>query len=319
MYSYGEPVSARFTTIDPIRDGSNWFSYVVNDPVNYCDPFGLNTSDSKTSGESSISNDSNDSPTVTFKSTVLNTLNAGGDFPARNNVGKGNYGAFDTFAGIDSGNAIIDSTVNSFIGTYNTVATNLNIVNAFGWGIIDAAGETINAITHLEQTITNTYDSLKNEFSALKEDLGGYISQKANGVYQGLKNFATASDEDVAYALGKGLVKYQIAKGTSKVVAKGTSSVASKLSGVTNATNKVDELISSAGKLERTKHAMQGHVKGDFKEIFNNLTKGEKPIGSGRYKLSDGTIVGYHSSKYTGELTIDINKLGKVYKIRVIE
>ena len=131
---------------------------MVNDPVNYVDPFGLTASDSKVSVESNVSNDSS---TVTFKSTVLNTLNAGGDFPARNNVGKGNYGAFDTFAGIDSGNAIIDSTVNSFIGTYNTVATNLNVVNAFGWGIIDAAGETINAITHPVQTITNTYDSSK--------------------------------------------------------------------------------------------------------------------------------------------------------------
>ena len=50
LYDYGfrdySPVSARFTTVDPIRDGSNWFSYVVNDPVNYCDPFGLTASDS---------------------------------------------------------------------------------------------------------------------------------------------------------------------------------------------------------------------------------------------------------------------------------
>ena len=31
----------RFTTIDPIRDGSNWFAYVNNDPVNYVDLDGL--------------------------------------------------------------------------------------------------------------------------------------------------------------------------------------------------------------------------------------------------------------------------------------
>ena len=53
LYDYGfrdySPVSARFTTIDPIRDGSNWFSYVVNDPVNYVDPFGLSTSDRSSS------------------------------------------------------------------------------------------------------------------------------------------------------------------------------------------------------------------------------------------------------------------------------
>ena len=44
LYDYGfrdySPNNARFTTVDPIRDGSNWFSYVVNDPVNYCDPNG---------------------------------------------------------------------------------------------------------------------------------------------------------------------------------------------------------------------------------------------------------------------------------------
>ena len=31
----------RFSTIDPIRDGSNWFAYVNNDPVNYVDLWGL--------------------------------------------------------------------------------------------------------------------------------------------------------------------------------------------------------------------------------------------------------------------------------------
>ena len=41
------PASARFTTIDPIRDGANWFSYVVNDPVNYVDSLGLIVQDVK--------------------------------------------------------------------------------------------------------------------------------------------------------------------------------------------------------------------------------------------------------------------------------
>ena len=31
----------RFTTVDPIRDGANWFAYVNNDPVNYIDLWGL--------------------------------------------------------------------------------------------------------------------------------------------------------------------------------------------------------------------------------------------------------------------------------------
>ena len=49
LYDYGfrdySPEIARFTTVDPIRDGRNWYSYVVNDPVNYVDLWGLCGSD----------------------------------------------------------------------------------------------------------------------------------------------------------------------------------------------------------------------------------------------------------------------------------
>ena len=49
LYDYGfrdySPEIARFSTVDPIRDGQNWYSYVVNDPVNYVDLWGLCGSD----------------------------------------------------------------------------------------------------------------------------------------------------------------------------------------------------------------------------------------------------------------------------------
>ena len=45
FYNYGyrdyAPQSARFTTVDPVRDGTNWFAYVNNDPVNFVDLWGL--------------------------------------------------------------------------------------------------------------------------------------------------------------------------------------------------------------------------------------------------------------------------------------
>jgi RHS repeat-associated protein len=45
MYDYGYrdymPEVARFTTLDPVRDGANWFAYVNNDPVNWVDVWGL--------------------------------------------------------------------------------------------------------------------------------------------------------------------------------------------------------------------------------------------------------------------------------------
>ncbi|MCR4940133.1 MAG: hypothetical protein K5930_08530 [Treponemataceae bacterium] len=37
------PTLARFTTVDPIRDGSNWYAYCNADPVNYVDAWGLHT------------------------------------------------------------------------------------------------------------------------------------------------------------------------------------------------------------------------------------------------------------------------------------
>ncbi len=51
LYNYGyrdySPQTVRFTTVDPIRDGSNWFAYVNNDPVNYVDLWGLLASEGK--------------------------------------------------------------------------------------------------------------------------------------------------------------------------------------------------------------------------------------------------------------------------------
>ena len=45
LVNYGfrdyNPRQGRFTTIDPIRDGENWYGYVVNDPLNLIDRYGL--------------------------------------------------------------------------------------------------------------------------------------------------------------------------------------------------------------------------------------------------------------------------------------
>ena len=43
------PSLARFTTVDPIRDGSNWYAYCNSDPVNYVDMWGLDPWDLYTS------------------------------------------------------------------------------------------------------------------------------------------------------------------------------------------------------------------------------------------------------------------------------
>ena len=51
LYNYGfrdyNPLTSRFTTSDPIRDGTNWFSYCSGDPVNFVDLWGLCVTDAK--------------------------------------------------------------------------------------------------------------------------------------------------------------------------------------------------------------------------------------------------------------------------------
>ena len=42
------PAQARFTTVDPIRDGSNWYAYCNSNPVNYVDAWGLKANESRT-------------------------------------------------------------------------------------------------------------------------------------------------------------------------------------------------------------------------------------------------------------------------------
>jgi uncharacterized Zn-binding protein involved in type VI secretion len=78
-----------------------------------------------------------------------------------------------------------------------------------------------------------------------------------------------------------------------------------------------DDLIKSSGKLERKGNFWQGKIKGDGNAIFNSITKNGKPLPNGRFLLADGTNIGKHLSTRTGEFTINMNKAGNLYKIRI--
>ncbi len=59
LYNYGfrdyASLYGRFTTVDPIQDGHNWYAYVNSDPVSWLDPWGLECPDQE-SGEDSARN-----------------------------------------------------------------------------------------------------------------------------------------------------------------------------------------------------------------------------------------------------------------------
>ncbi|MBO7485926.1 MAG: RHS repeat-associated core domain-containing protein [Spirochaetaceae bacterium] len=117
LYDYGfrdySPASARFTTIDPIRDGSNWFSYVVNDPVNYVDPLGLKATDYGASDSS---------PRITFSSGTLGKTSYGFTLPEV----KSNDFNFRVSISSKSGNNA--STLNSLLGVLGKTTTLIGFV-----------------------------------------------------------------------------------------------------------------------------------------------------------------------------------------------
>jgi RHS repeat-associated protein len=93
MYDYGyrdyAPILARFTTIDPIRDGYNWYAYAGNDPVDFKDLFGLCTSDLEQSRINSYISQNRENLRAAINISINDPRNQpedGGDITHCNNV-----------------------------------------------------------------------------------------------------------------------------------------------------------------------------------------------------------------------------------------
>lgn len=158
-----------------------------------------------------------------------------------------------------------------------------------------------NAVTALGGVIYETGQALQGKgFDG--QSVMGALADGYNGEGDG---FAAAALEDAstfapAGAIGGALIK--------------VTRLASELSKVA----KVDKLVGAA--TQRLKGGvLQGRIQGDPKAIISSITKGGEKLSGGRVKLKDGTIVGSHTSKKTGVATLDINRGGKIYKIRIDE
>ncbi|RQO78715.1 hypothetical protein DBR40_05500, partial [Pedobacter sp. KBW01] len=81
--------------------------------------------------------------------------------------------------------------------------------------------------------------------------------------------------------------------------------------------NSVDGLLENVALSSTKKGATQGFIKGDGEAIFKTLSKGGKQLGSGAVELSNGTTLFNHYSTKTGQYTLDINKGGEIFKIRI--
>ncbi|MCG8340594.1 MAG: hypothetical protein MI674_04995 [Cytophagales bacterium] len=86
-----------------------------------------------------------------------------------------------------------------------------------------------------------------------------------------------------------------------------------------NQFNSVESLINSSTfkQLERSNQVLQTTIKGNGEAIFKTLSQGGQKLPSGAVRLPDGTELFKHISKTTGEFTLDINKAGQLYKVRI--
>ena len=86
-----------------------------------------------------------------------------------------------------------------------------------------------------------------------------------------------------------------------------------------NQFNSVDSLLLRLTKLERLKGGVRmGTITGDGESIFKAITNGGKRLPNGLVKMPDGTLIGRHIATSTAEFTIDINRAGQLFKVRVV-
>jgi len=103
-----------------------------------------------------------------------------------------------------------------------------------------------------------------------------------------------------------------------KIVAQGIDEAAKTSTKLLNQFNSAESLIQGAGNLTKVNAGLQGFVKGDGPSIFKAITQGSVGATSrGGIIMKDGTTLFNHFSTKTGVYTIDINKAGQMYKIRI--
>ncbi|WP_316758515.1 DUF6443 domain-containing protein [Pedobacter aquatilis] len=136
------------------------------------------------------------------------------------------------------------------------------------------------------------------------------------------KGMAEKDNTAVAAGLGMGLLDVAGGKVAGKVVETAgpvLREILQKEGGqvVAKLFNSVDGLLENVALSSTKKGATQGFIKGDGEAIFKALSKGGKQLESGAVELSNGTTLFNHYSTKTGQYTLDINKGGEIFKIRI--
>ena len=115
------------------------------------------------------------------------------------------------------------------------------------------------------------------------------------------------------------IARKKVEKTTINSVASGSAANAAKGSTkLLNQFNSVESLLQNAGKFSRVKGgAQQAFVKGDGASIFKAISQGGTRQANGTILMKDGTTLFNHFSSKTGAYTLDINRAGQIFKLRI--
>ena len=173
----------------------------------------------------------------------------------------------------------------------------------------------------------------KTDPTGLEDDSHNILIGIMDGVAFGLGSAVTASNggpdlDSEAYQgglrfgmiIGMGTLSTEARLGKAIYQAARAESAAARSVFLLNQFNSAESLLKSAGQagFQTLKGGtLMGSVKGDAKAIFNAITQGGQKVPNGMVKMSDGTMIGQHAATSTGQATIDINKAGQIYKVRI--
>ncbi len=265
----------------------NRYSYCLNNPLKYTDPGGEKWKWPKFRWRHAI-------PIIGQLEYVMQAINDNTE-KLREEMDKAGVPDFTIGGSVNS-----DGNVN-FKGSYKGQEV-LNTENVDRSDAVPKVNKAINDATRGRQAWYSIYNWPALGSSARTMDAiyaGDYLS--ATG------NFLTCAAE--VFTLGYG--------STMSLGSKATSVAARSSTKLLNQFNSAESLISGAGKLTKVKAGMQGFVKGDGASIFKAISQGGTRQANGTVLMKDGTTLFNHFSTKTGIYTIDINKAGQVFKIRI--
>ena len=315
-----DPVLGRFLSPDPyvqapdFSQNFNRYSYCVNNPFKYTDP----------SGEWFLIDDliaGAIGGIVNVVSNIGNIKNIGHAFSL---FGVGAAAGVTTiYAGPTVGGGVLgvgNSIINQgFTNGWNNISFGQVAMDGLMGGMMAFAGSKVSGF-------------ISPHVGQLTSGLGGPAVQQM--ALQGVTGYATGFTLTTGVALlnGESLEDALSQGNQGGLMGLATGTISGLATGIRQAhqqklnpwtgksitSTNVESLINEAtGVTTLTDGKIQGFVEGDAQTIFQNLTKESLHIRDNLYKLPDGTYINYHPSTSTKIPTIDINKGGIIYKIRI--